>query len=325
MFNGHQNFSDHMLWTESRFKSTQLDWGVGKVRLRFASLTVVVLFVAAISAAQVPVAFVGVVDESGYGGTVFKDQVAESLLSALKAVQVFNVHDAREKVTLPADVQTIAKFASELKLPAALQAVVKQVSIKKPKSDLQVTVTLEASLIPTKMPQLVFKAFAVGKGNNPAEGRAVSEAIAAAAFEIAKQLGTITSLRGQVLLPPAYAILPATHYKDRDQFYERTVRISLDMTSGLKVGSEVVIFKGGKPVARGQVVEVDIGSSLVALTDVRPGVRIRTGDEVVVTFMPQFPVKSPLPLQKEREYKRVEHDFAWALAIAGAAIGFLAD
>jgi hypothetical protein len=41
--------------------------------------------------------------------------------------------------------------------------------------------------------------------------------------------------------------------------------------------------------------------------------------------MPQFPTKLPLPLQKEREYKRVEHDFAWALAIAGAAIGLLAD
>jgi len=299
--------------------------GVGKVRWRFASLTITVLFIAAISAAQVPVAFVGVVDESGYGGAVFKSQVAESLLSALKAVQVFNVHDVREKVTLPADVQTIVKVASELKLPTALQVVVKQVTIKKPKRDPQVTVALEATLIPTKMPQLVFKAFAVGKGNNPAEGRAVSEAIAAAAFEVAKQLSTIASLRGQVLLPPAYAILPATHYKDHDQFYERTVRISLDMTSGLKVGSEVAILREGNPVAKGQVVEVDIGSSLVALTDVRPGVRIRTGDEVVVTFMPQFPVKLPLPLQKEREYRRVEHDFAWALAIAGAAIGLVAD
>lgn len=295
------------------------------MRRHFAFLTVTVLFVAALAAAQVPVAFVGVVDESGYGGTVFKNQVAESLLSALKSVQVFNVHDAREKVTLPADVQTIAKFASELNLPAALQAIVKQVSIKKPKRDPQVTVALEATLIPTKMPQLVFKAFAIGKGNNPAEGRAVSEAIAAAALEVAKQLGTITSLRGQVLLPPAYAILPATHYKDRDQFYERTVRISLDMTSGLKVGSEVAILKKGELVAKGQVVEVDIGSSLVALTEVKPGTQIRTGDEVVVTFTPQFPTKLPLPLQKEREYKRVEHDFAWALAIAGAAIGLLAD
>jgi len=284
-----------------------------------------VLLVAAISAAQVPVAFVGVVDESGYDGAVFKNQVAESLLSALRAVQVFNVHDVREKISPPADVQAVVKVASELKLPAALQAVVKQVSIKKPKRDPQVTVALEATLIPTKMPQLVFKAFAVGKGNNPAEGRAVSEAVAAAAFEVAKQLGTITSLRGQVLLPPAYAILPATHYRNRDQFYERTVRVNLDMTSGLKVGSEVAILKNEEPVARGQVVEVDIGSSLVALTDVKPGTQIRTGDEVVVTFMPQFPTKLPLPLQKGREYKRVEHDFAWALAIAGAAIGLLAD
>ncbi|MCS3919161.1 hypothetical protein Q2T83_04625 [Fervidibacter sacchari] len=295
------------------------------MRLRFTSLTVVALFVATISAAQVPVAFVGVVDESSYGGAVFKSQVAESLLSALKTVRVFNVRDVREKFPLPADYQTIAEFASELKLPAALQAVVKQVTVKKPKRDPQVTVALEATLIPTKMPQLVFKAFAVGKGNNPAEGRAVSEAIAAAAFEVAKQLGTITSLRGQVLLPPAYAILPATHYKDRDRLYDRTVRISLDMTSGLKVGSEVAILKRGELVAKGQVVEVDIGSSLVALTDVKPETQIRTGDEVVVTFMPQFPAKLPLPLQKEREYKRVEHDFAWALAIAGAAIGLVAE
>ena len=298
---------------------------MGKVGLRFTSLTVVALFVATISAAQVPVAFVGVVDESGYGGAVFKSQVAESLLSALKTVRVFNVRDVREKFPLPADYQTIAEFASELKLPAALQAVVKQVTVKKPKRDPQVTVALEATLIPTKMPQLVFKAFAVGKGNNPAEGRAVSEAIAAAAFEVAKQLGTITSLRGQVLLPLAYAILPATHYKDRDRLYDRTVRISLDMTSGLKVGSEVAILKRGELVAKGQVVEVDIGSSLVALTDVKPETQIRTGDEVVVTFMPQFPAKLPLPLQKEREYKRVEHDFAWALAIAGAAIGLVAE
>ena len=298
---------------------------MGKVGLRFTSLTVVALFVATISAAQVPVAFVGVVDESGYGGAVFKSQVAESLLSALKTVRVFNVRDVREKFPLPADYQTIAEFASELKLPAALQAVVKQVTVKKPKRDPQVTVALEATLIPTKMPQLVFKAFAVGKGNNPAEGRAVSEAIAAAAFEVAKQLGTITSLRGQVLLPPAYAILPATHYKDRDRLYDRTVRISLDMTSGLKVGSEVAILKRGELVAKGQVVEVDIGSSLVALTDVKPETQIRTGDEVVVTFMPQFPAKLPLPLQKEREYKRVEHDFALALAIAGAAIGLVAE
>jgi hypothetical protein len=298
---------------------------VEKVRRRFAFLTVTVLFFAAVATAQVPVAFVGVTDESGYGGAVFKNQVAESLLSALKTVRVFDVHDAREKISLPADVQVIVKVANELKLPAALQAAVKQVSMKKPKRDPQVTVALEATLVPTKMPQLVFKAFAVGKGNNPAEGRAISEAVATAAFEVAKQLSTIASLRGQVLLPPAYAILPATHYKDRDQFYDRTVRISLDMTSGLKVGSEVAILKKGELVAKGQVVEVDMGSSLVALTDVKPGTQIRTGDEVVVTFMPQFPTKLPLPLQKEREYKRVEHDFAWALAIAGAAIGLLAD
>jgi len=122
------------------------------VRLRFTSLTVVALFVATISAAQVPVAFVGVVDESGYGGAVFKSQVAESLLSALKTVRVFNVRDVREKFPLPADYQTIAEFASELKLPAALQAVVKQVTVKKPKRDPQVTVALEATLIPPKCP-----------------------------------------------------------------------------------------------------------------------------------------------------------------------------
>ncbi|MCX7643112.1 MAG: hypothetical protein N2116_04830, partial [Armatimonadetes bacterium] len=108
------------------------------------------------------------------------------------------------------------------------------------------------------------------------------------------------------------------------QLYERTVRISLDMTSGLKVGSEVVILKQGNPVATGQVVEVDIGSSLVALTKVQPGIQIRAGDEVRVTSIPQHAPKLPLPLQKEREYKRVEHDLAWALAIAGIAIGLAA-
>ncbi len=290
--------------------------------------SVSILFLSvAIASAQKPisVAFVGIGDESGYGGAVFKSQVGDALMKALSDTQIFSVLDAREKITVPADNQSLAKIANESQTHAAAQAIVKSVSIVKPKGDPKVLVVLEATLVPANMPQIAFKAKAEGRGDDPAEGRAIAKAVAAAAVEVTKQLSTVVALKGQVLLPPVYAILPATHYKDRDQFYERTVRISLDMTSGLKVGSEVVILQKGKSVAEGKVVEVDIGSSLVALEKVLPGSQIRIGDEVRVIFIPQYAAKLPLPLQKEREYKRVEHDLALALAIAGAAIGLIGN
>ncbi|MFN4179083.1 MAG: hypothetical protein ACK4I8_02120 [Armatimonadota bacterium] len=287
----------------------------------------ILLLSVTIASAQKPisVAFLGVGDESGYGGAMFKSQVGDTLMKALSDTQIFFVLDARDKITVPADNQSLAKIANESQTHAAAQAIVKSVSVVKPKGDPKASVVLEATLVPAKMPQIAFKAKAEGKGDDPAEGRAIAKAVAAAAVEVAKQLSTVVALKGQVLLPPVYAILPATHYKDRDQFYERTVRISLDITSGLKVGSEVLILQKGKPVAEGKIVEVDVGSSLVALEKVLPGVKIRTGDEVRVTFIPQYATKLPLPLQKEREYKRVEHDLAWALAIAAAAIGFFGD
>ncbi len=290
-------------------------------------LVAVLLFNAAIAVAQKPisVAFLGVEDESGYGGAVFKEQVAETLVETLNATQVFAVRNLHGRVSMPMDVQTIARVAEGLKVPAVAQATIKQVSIRKPKRESKATVILEVQLIPVKITQVIFKACAEGKGDDLAECRAVAKAVAKAATEVAKQLSTIIALKGQVLLPPVYAILPATHYKDRDQLHERTVRISLDMTNGLKVGSEVVILRQGNPIATGQIVEVDIGSSLVSLIKVQPGVQIRTGDEVRVTSIPQRATKLPLPLQKEREYKRVEHDLAWALAIAGAAIGLIGD
>lgn len=289
-------------------------------------LVAVLLFNAAIAAAQKPISvvFLGVEDESGYGGAVFKEQVAETLVETLNATQVFAVRNLHGRVPAPINAQTIARILEGTKVSAIAHATVKRVSVQKPKRDPKATVVLEAQLIPAKVTQVVFKARAEGEGDDPAEGRAVAKAIAKAAAEVARQLSTIVALKGQVLLPPVYAILPATHYKDRDQLHERTVRISLDMTSGLKVGSEVVILKQGNPIATGQVVEVDIGSSLVALTKVQPGVQIRTGDEVRVTSIPQRAEKLPLPLQREREYKRVEHDLAWALAIAGVAIGLTA-
>lgn len=287
----------------------------------------ILLFSAAIAAAQKPiqVAFLGVKDESGYGGAVFKEQVAEALVDALNATQIFLVRNLHGKAIAQINPQMLARFAEGAKVSAVARAAVKRVSIRKHRRDLKVTVALEAQLIPVKVAQVVFKAFAEGEGNDPAEGRAVAKAVAKAAAEVARQLSTVIALKGQVLLPPVYAILPATHYKDRDQLHERTVRISLDMTNGLKVGSEVVILKQGKPVASGQVVEVDIGSSLVTLTKVQPGVQIRSGDEVRVTSIPQRPEKLPLPLQKEQEYKRVERDFALVLAVAGAAIGLFGD
>ncbi len=290
-------------------------------------LAAILSFSAAIAAAQKPiqVAFWGVEDESGYGGAVFKEKVAETLVEALNATQVFLAQNLHGKVTTPLNAQMLAGIAREMNVSAVAQATVKKVSIRKPKRDPKATVVLETQLIPVKAAQVVFKALAEGKGDDPAEGRAVAKAVAAAAAEIAKQLSLAVALKGQVLLPPVYSILPATHYKDKDQLHERTVRISLDMTSGLKVGSEVMILRRGSPVASGRVVEVDIGSSLVALTTVQPGVQIRTGDEVRVISIPQYAAKLPLPLQKEREYKRVEHDFALALAIAAAAIGLAGD
>lgn len=297
------------------------------MKRHFLTLVGALLFSVSVSTAQKPinVAFTGVVDESGYGGAVFKSQVSETLIAKLNATGVFKVREVEGKISVPPDAQTLAEIASELKVHAFAQAIVKRVFVQKPKRDPQVKVILEATLVPAKTPHLVFRACAEGKGNDPSEGKAVSKAVETAASEIATQLSKIVALRGQVLLPPAYSILPATHYKDRDQIYERTVRISLDMTSGMKVGAEVVILKKGNPVAKGKVVEVDIGSSLVSLTDVHPGTQIRSGDEVVVTFLPQRAERLPLPLQKEQEYKRVEHDFAWALAIAGAAIWAFAE
>lgn len=281
----------------------------------------------AIVATQNPIhaAFLGVANESGYGGALLKSKVAEALLSAMNASEVFRIIDAQDETLSSPDATNPTEVASKSRFPAVVRAVVKKVSIHKPKRSVRAEVSVETVLVMEKMPQLVFRAFAEGEGDDLAENRAVSEAISAAAFEIAKQLSTVVSLRGQVLLPPTYAILPSTHYRERDRIYDRAVRISLGITSGLKVGSEAVILRGDDIVARGQVVEVDIGSSLVALTEVKPGIQIRSGDKVVVTFVPQHPTELPLPLEKEREYKRVEHDFAWALAIAGIAIGLLAE
>ncbi len=289
--------------------------------LRICLVVTTLMLTAVMAESQKPftVAFLGVVDESGYGGAVFKSQVGDAIVSALNSTKVFSVRDIREKVKLPEDEQSLTKVAAELKTYAAIQAVVKCVSVVRLKNDSIVTLVLEATLVTAKEPQITLKVKAEGKGVDPAEGRALAKAIAEAASEIAKQLSTLVNLKGQVLLPPTYFTLPATYYKDRDQFYERAVRISLDMTSGVKIGSHAVILRDGKPLAQGKVVEVDIGSSIVALEEVLPGAKIRIGDEVRITSIPQHASRLPFPLRKEQEYKRIEHDFFWALAIAGAA------
>lgn len=308
-------------------RQSKLAWGVKEMRSVLSWSVGVLLLCAAIAAAQspIPVAFVGVEDESGYGGAVFKEQVAEVLTDALNATHVFAVRNLHGRLPEPLDAQVLAKVVEKTQAAAVARATVKRVSIRKPKRVTQVTVVLEVQLVPVRAKQVAFKSCAEGRADDPAEGRAVAKAVAKAATEAAKQLSTVVALRGQVLLPPVYSVLPATHYKDRDQLYERTVRISLDIASGVKVGSEVVILKQGHPIAAGRIVEVDIGSSLVALEKVTPGAKIGIGDEVLVTSIPQYAPKLPLPLQKEREYKRVEHDFAWALAIAGAVIGLAGD
>lgn len=285
------------------------------------------IFVVAKASGQnnISLAFLGVTDKSGYAGAVFKNQVGDAILSALNGTNVFSVRDAREKIELPADNQTIAKVAEELKTYGAVHAKVQSLTVIKPKRDPIVKIVLEAELIPLKVPQVAFKVKAEGKGDDPAEGKALTKAIEKAASEIAQQLSEIVALKGQVLLPPTYSIIPATHYKDRDQIYGRTVRISLDMKSGIKVGSEIAILQGDKMIAEGEIVEVDIGSSLVALRRVMPGTQIRIGDEVRIISIPYHARKLPLPIQKEREYKRVEHDFGWALFIAGIAIGLIGE
>ncbi len=297
---------------------------------RYWSLLVgLVVWGSAVATAQevksLPIAFVGVVNESGYGGAVFKEQVGDALLTALHSHPLLAVRDARDRLALPASLDAFCQVGKEMQVPAVLQVVVQRVNLRELKGARQTAISLEAQLVPTKMPALVLKAQAEGKGEDAAEGRAIAKAVSAAATAVVQQLSALLSLRGQVLLPPAYAILPATYYKERDRLYQRTVRISLDMVSGLPVGAEVVILKHGQPVARGRVVEVDYGSSLVALTEVLPNVRLQSGDEVRVTLLPPRPERLPLPLAKEKEYKRVEHDFALALFLAGAGVAFLGE
>ncbi len=279
---------------------------------------------------RLSVAFVGVANESSYGSALVKDKVSESFLAALSEHPLFVVKDAQGKVAVPATIDDLRQTGSEFQSLAATQVIVKQVSVKakrvnNSKATVQASVVLEAQLVPTKGPSILFHTRAEGQGNTPTEESALAQAASAAAKTAVQQLATLIALRGQVLLPPAYAILPATYRKERDELYERTVRISLDMVSGMKVGAEVVILKGGQPVAKGKVVEVDYGSSLVALTEVAPTVRLQSGDEVRVTFLPQTPAKLTLPFQKEREYKRVEHDFALALFLAGVGVAFLGE
>lgn len=277
---------------------------------------------------SLPVAFVGVVNVSGYGGAIFKGQVAEALLTAAQTSPLLTVRDARDRVTLPAPSDALRQVGKEMQVPAVLQVVVQRLNLLETKRTWQVTLLLEAQLVPTAMPALVLKAQAEGQGEDVAEGRAVAKAIFAAAAAVVRQLTTLVALRGQVLLPSAYATLPATHYKERDRLYAQSVRISLDMTSGLPVGAEVVILQRGQPIAKGRVVEVDYGSSLVALTEMLPNVRLQSGDEVRVTFLPPHPEELPLPLAKEKEYKRTEHDFALAVLLAGvvaAAVVLLGD
>jgi len=295
--------------------------------MRLSWLGWLLLFVGGLSAAPAPtsVVFVGVANESGYRGALFQDEVASVLQSALNATGVFAVRRVETRAKLPLTAPQLLAVGQAQKAQAVMQASIKAVTLRKPKHDPIAQVLLEAVLVTVSPPRLIFKARAEGKGENPAEGRAVAQAVAHAAAEIAQQLSTTIALRGQVLLPPAYALLPSLRTDVCDQFYDRTVRISLDMVSGMKVGSEVVILKRGQPIASGRVVEVDYGSSLVALTQMHPGVQIHSGDEVRVTFLPQFPSQLPLPMQREKDFLRAEHHFGWALLIAGIAAAFIGD
>lgn len=282
---------------------------------RFWSVSVAVVVMAMTGVAQkkqqpLPVELLGVANESGYRGIMFRDEVTQALLAALNATGIFAAKDARLEVKLPLDASALLEVGKALKASFVMQGVIKEVNLVRLKNrNLRTSVVLEAVLASVKAPHLFYKAKAKGQGEDAAEGRAVAKAVEASVIEIARQLSAIVPLKGQVLLPPI----------------ERVARISLDMNSQICVGSEVVILKKGVPVASGTVTEVDIGSSLVALMQVIPNTHLHSGDEVKVTFLPQHPAKLPLPLEKEREYKRVEHDFALALLIAGVAVAFIGE
>ncbi|MFA0750703.1 MAG: hypothetical protein SLRJCFUN_001106 [Candidatus Fervidibacter sp.] len=295
--------------------------------MRLSWLGWLLLFVGGLSAASAPtsVVIVGVVNESGYRGALFQDEVATALQSALNATGVFAVRKVETGAKLPLTAPQLLSVGQAQKAQAVMQGSIKAVTLRKPKHDPIAQVLLEAVLVAVSPPRLIFKARAEGKGENPAEGHAVAQAVAHAAAEIARQLSTAMALRGQVLLPPAYAFLDPLRPTERDRFYAPTVRISLDMTNGLPVGAEVVILRRGNPVASGRVVEVDYGSSLVALTHWKPDTLPQTGDAVAVTYLPQHPRDFPLPLRKEREFRRAEQDFGWALLIAGVAAAFLGE
>lgn len=252
---------------------------------------------------------------SNYGGAAFQDEVAQVFLNALNA-SGFIARRIEKPLKAMEETPPVA---------ASVGVAVRAVTVRQSKKNVNAQVVLEAALGFLPQPRLVIRAFAEGQGQDGVEGEAVAKALRAAAMAAAQKLAQAIQMKGQVLLSPAYAFLPILRPSGVDRFYERTVRISLDMTSGLPVGAEVVILKGDRPIASGQVVEVDYGSSLVALTRVEPDARIETGDRVQVTTLPQRPLGLPLPLRHEKEFRRAERDFGLALLIAGVAAALIGE
>jgi hypothetical protein len=63
----------------------------------------------------------------------------------------------------------------------------------------------------------------------------------------------------------------------------------------------------------------------VALTCWEPAERLQIGDVVTVTYLPQRSADLPLPLRKEKDFRRAERDFAVAAFIAGVAAAFVGE
>ncbi|GBC98585.1 hypothetical protein HRbin17_01099 [bacterium HR17] len=288
------------------------------------------LLVAGLHAAPypMPVLCLGVADRSGSRSNDYSAIVLQALTDALNRTGVFAVKVAEDPnlpKRLPLDAAELVAVGEAAKAPSVLQAVIANAVTRSERNGVTASLTLEAVRASVAAPRVIWKARAVAQGRGDHAPAAFARAAQTAAEEVARQLATAAQLRGQVLLPPAYTFLDPVHPAGRERFYAPTVRISLDLIVGLPVGAEVAIVRGNRPIAAGRVVEVDYGSSLVALTCWEPAERLQIGDVVTVTYLPQRSADLPLPLRKEKDFRRAERDFAVAAFIAGVAAAFVGE
>ncbi|MCS7222933.1 MAG: hypothetical protein NZ959_00025 [Armatimonadetes bacterium] len=253
---------------------------------------------------------VGVRNLSGYRGLLFSHEVAESLHEALLATGAFQVVRRDPFLFVPISRDRLKTIAARARPISLTRGLIQRVSLTEKDHYWKIaTVSLEVALAMRDAPGLVFVAEGSGTGTATAEGPAVREAVEKAAKEAAEKLAYCWQTVGQVLLPPV----------------DDKVRVSLDAASRIAVGAQVSILRKNQEIASGVVVEVDVGSSVVALDRVQPDARIRSGDLVRVT---QLPTKGPfltLEQEKEREYRRAEEHFFISLVLAGIGVAILGE